>query len=133
MGKDRPPEGVETKSVPALRSFASVFVHADAADVALMVLGLVGAMGDGMSTPITMLIASRIFNTAGSGPDQLQQFSAKMNEVRIALYAFLTSSPSLLPCPVNTITDEIPNGRPQPERKESPHLGSRQLDHGVPG
>ncbi|PUZ74442.1 hypothetical protein GQ55_1G065900 [Panicum hallii var. hallii] len=81
MGKDGPPETVETKkAAPMLRSFASVFMHADAVDVALMVLGLVGAMGDGMSTPITMLIASRIFNDVGSSPDQLKQFRSRMNE-----------------------------------------------------
>jgi len=77
MGKDDgPPE-----AAPALRSFASVFMHADATDVALMVLGLVGAMGDGMSTPVMLLITSRIFNDLGSGPDVLQQFSSKINEV----------------------------------------------------
>ncbi|CAN6246852.1 unnamed protein product [Urochloa humidicola] len=80
MGKDRPPETVATKMVPVLRSFASVFMHADSVDVVLMVLGLVGAIGDGMSMPIMMLIASRIFNNAGSGPDRLQQFRSKMNE-----------------------------------------------------
>ena len=79
---DGPAEIVEQKAAaPAPRSFASVFVHADAADVALMVLGLMGAMGDGMSTPVMMLIASRIFTDAGSGPGRLQQFRSKMNEV----------------------------------------------------
>ena len=81
MGKDGLPETAETKAAPALRSFASVFIHADGVDVALMVLGLVGAMGDGMSTPIMMLIASRVFTDAGSGPDRLHQFRSRMNEV----------------------------------------------------
>ncbi|KAG2656598.1 hypothetical protein PVAP13_1KG096900 [Panicum virgatum] len=80
MGKDGLPETAETKAAPALRSFASVFIHADGVDVALMVLGLVGAMGDGMSTPIMMLIASRVFTDAGSGPDRLHQFRSRMNE-----------------------------------------------------
>ncbi|CAL4889522.1 unnamed protein product [Urochloa decumbens] len=75
MGKDGPPE-----KVPVLRSFTSVFMHADAVDVALMVLGLVGAIGDGMSTPVLMIFGSRMFNDAGSGPDQLQQFRSRMNE-----------------------------------------------------
>jgi len=79
---DGPAETVEQRAAASvLRSFASVFVHADAADVALMVLGLMGAMGDGMSTPVMMLIASRIFTDAGSGPGRLQQFRSKMNEV----------------------------------------------------
>ena len=75
------------KEAPRARpsSFMSVFMHADAADVALMVLGLVGAMGDGLSTPVMLLITSRIFNDLGSGPDALQQFSSKMNEVQLHL------------------------------------------------
>ena len=81
MGKDGPPETAETKAAPALRSFSSVFMHADGVDVALMVLGLMGAMGDGMSTPVMLLITSRIFNDLSSGPDVLQQFSSKINEV----------------------------------------------------
>ncbi|CAL4889516.1 unnamed protein product [Urochloa decumbens] len=83
MGKDAgpPPETAKKKAAPPVfRSFASVFMHADAADVALMVLGMVGAMGDGLSTPVMLLITSRIFNDLGSGPDLLQTFSSKINE-----------------------------------------------------
>ncbi|CAN6243375.1 unnamed protein product [Urochloa humidicola] len=79
MGKDGPPD-TEEKTVPVLRSFTSVFMHADSVDVALMVLGLAGAIVDGMSTPIVFVLASRIFNNAGSGPDRLQQFRSRMNE-----------------------------------------------------
>ncbi|KAL6629034.1 hypothetical protein ACP70R_028799 [Stipagrostis hirtigluma subsp. patula] len=83
MGKDGLPGTVAkatTKATPVLASFASVFMHADAADVALMVLGLVGAMGDGLSTPVMLLITSRVFNDLGSGPGLLLQFSSKINE-----------------------------------------------------
>ncbi|KAL6888380.1 hypothetical protein ACP4OV_009406 [Aristida adscensionis] len=77
MGKAGPPE---TAAPPVLASFASVFMHADAADVALMVLGLVGAVGDGLSTPLVLVICARVFNAAGSGPGHLPQFASKMNE-----------------------------------------------------
>ncbi|CAL4970906.1 unnamed protein product [Urochloa decumbens] len=77
---DGPPGMGKAKAAPQLLSFASVFVHADAADVQLMVLGLIGAMGDGLSMPIMLVIGSHIFNDAGSGPDRLQHFSSKMNE-----------------------------------------------------
>jgi ATP-binding cassette subfamily B (MDR/TAP) protein 1 len=81
---DGPPETVEEKpAAPILRAFASVFMHADAVDVVLMVLGLAGAMGDGMSTPVMLAITSRVFDDTGSGPDHLQQFSSKMNAVQI--------------------------------------------------
>ncbi|CAO2037475.1 unnamed protein product [Urochloa humidicola] len=80
MGKDELPETGKTKAAPAVRPLASVFMHADAVDVALMVLGFVGAVGDGMSTPMMLFLANRIFNDIGGGPDRLQQFSSKMNE-----------------------------------------------------
>ena len=66
---------------PGSSSFMSVFAHADAADVALMALGLVGAIGEALSTPVRMLIFSHIANDLGNGPDQLQEFSSKINEV----------------------------------------------------
>ncbi|KAK1600929.1 hypothetical protein QYE76_007980 [Lolium multiflorum] len=62
-------------------SFRSVFMHADAADVVLMALGLVGAVGDGLSMPVMLFITSRIFNDlGGSAADLLQEFSSKINE-----------------------------------------------------
>uniref|UniRef100_A0ACD5V6S1 Uncharacterized protein n=1 Tax=Avena sativa TaxID=4498 RepID=A0ACD5V6S1_AVESA len=63
----------------------SVFVHADSADLTLMVLGLVGAIGDGVSMPVMLLVMSRIFNDLGSGPDLVQGFSSKINENAVNL------------------------------------------------
>ncbi|KAF8653195.1 hypothetical protein HU200_062645 [Digitaria exilis] len=60
-------------------SFTSVFMHADGVDVVLMVLGVVGAMGDGMSTPAMLLITSRITNDFGRGPDQVHDFTSRIN------------------------------------------------------
>ncbi|KAF8693398.1 hypothetical protein HU200_038791 [Digitaria exilis] len=60
-------------------SFASMFMHADGVDVALMVLGVVGAMGDGMSTPAMLLITSRITNDFGRGPDHVHDFTSRIN------------------------------------------------------
>jgi ATP-binding cassette subfamily B (MDR/TAP) protein 1 len=47
-----------------------------------MALGLIGAIGDGFSTPLRLLIACRIANDLGTGPAQLQQFSSRINAVR---------------------------------------------------
>ncbi|CAN6251886.1 unnamed protein product [Urochloa humidicola] len=68
---------------------SSVFVHADAVDVALMVLGVLSAIGDGMATPLRLLIASRIANDLGSGPEHIHQFTSKINAnaIRIVLIA----------------------------------------------
>ncbi|TVU29731.1 hypothetical protein EJB05_21314, partial [Eragrostis curvula] len=59
-------EETATKAPPALRSpFMWVFMNADAVDVALMLLGLVGAMGDGMSLPVMLILFIRITNDLG--------------------------------------------------------------------
>lgn len=66
-----------------MRSLALVFMHADAVDVVLMLMGLVGAIGDGMSTPLMLAITSRVYDDAGIGPGHLiQQFTSKINQVR---------------------------------------------------
>jgi ATP-binding cassette subfamily B (MDR/TAP) protein 1 len=83
---------VDAAALVALGS--SVFVHADAVDVALMVLGLVGAIGDGMATPLRLLVASRIANDLGSGPDHLQQFTSKINAVGPVFRIFKRKLPS---------------------------------------
>ncbi|KAL6888374.1 hypothetical protein ACP4OV_009400 [Aristida adscensionis] len=81
MGQDGPPAPPPRAAAkPLLRSFASVFMHADATDVVLMALGLVGAVGDGLSTPVLLILCSHIYNDLGNGPDRLQQFSSRMNE-----------------------------------------------------
>nr|CAB3449152.1 unnamed protein product [Digitaria exilis] len=77
MGKDVSPPG---KAASPLRSFSSVFVHADVVDVVLMVLGLVGAIGDGISTPVMLVFVSRILNDVGDGPDLIQNFTSRINQ-----------------------------------------------------
>ncbi|RCV06779.1 hypothetical protein SETIT_1G191000v2 [Setaria italica] len=57
----------------------SVFAHADKVDVVLMLLGLVGAVGDGISYPLTLILFIRITNDIGHGPDLLQEFSSRIN------------------------------------------------------
>ena len=129
MGKDDglPQAAAKAKnSAPVMRSFASVFMHADAADVVLMVLGLVGAMGDGMSTPVMLLITSRIFNDLGNGPDLLDEFSSKVNEVDVSLAS------RLILASVIAKADVVSSPSRLPERAEPSLLGARQLGHGVP-
>jgi ATP-binding cassette, subfamily B (MDR/TAP), member 1 len=56
-------------------------MHADVTDAVLMALGLLGAIGDGLSTPVMLFITSRIFNDLGGGPGLLTEFSIRMDEV----------------------------------------------------
>jgi len=47
-------------------SIRSIFMHADGQDMFLMILGLVGAIGDGIGTPLVLFITSKIMNNIGS-------------------------------------------------------------------
>ncbi|KAF8758182.1 hypothetical protein HU200_010704 [Digitaria exilis] len=44
-----------------------------------MTMGLVGAIGDGMSMPLRLLVACSIANDLGSGPDRLKQLASRIN------------------------------------------------------
>ncbi|KAK7316388.1 hypothetical protein VNO77_35392 [Canavalia gladiata] len=46
-------------------SFRSIFMHADAKDWFLMILGFIGAIGDGIGTPLVLYITSHIMNNIG--------------------------------------------------------------------
>jgi hypothetical protein len=72
MGKDGSPEAAAKakNSVPALPSFAGVHARGRGAH---MVLGLVGAIGDGMSTSVMLFITSRIFNFLSSPASRLPE------------------------------------------------------------
>ncbi|KAK3154336.1 hypothetical protein QOZ80_2BG0189220 [Eleusine coracana subsp. coracana] len=86
MGKEKT---AGKRDAPAPQGWSSVFAHADAVDVALMVLGLLGAVGDGMSTPLRLFISSRIANDFGS---DRQQIGSRINEnVRNILWLALAS------------------------------------------
>lgn len=50
-----------------------IFRFADRTDILLMVLGTVGAIGDGMSTNCLLVFASRIMNSLGFGQTQSRQ------------------------------------------------------------
>ncbi|CAN6278821.1 unnamed protein product [Urochloa humidicola] len=72
--KDSPAPSTPARGSPLM----SVFAHADKVDVLLMLLGLVGAMGDGVSYPLTLILFIRITNDIGRGPDLLHEFSSRI-------------------------------------------------------
>jgi len=63
-------------------SLKSIFMHADVLDCFFMVFGLIGAIGDGITTPLLLFITSRIMNSIGSisGPSS-NNFIHHINEV----------------------------------------------------
>ncbi|XP_062106748.1 ABC transporter B family member 15-like isoform X1 [Humulus lupulus] len=46
-------------------SIRSIFIHADGLDYCLMVLGFLGSVGDGFTTPLVLLITSKLMNNIG--------------------------------------------------------------------
>jgi len=48
------------------RGFRSIFMHADGKDLFFMILGTIGAIGEGVTTPLVLLISSRMMNNIGS-------------------------------------------------------------------
>ncbi|EXB47719.1 ABC transporter B family member 15 [Morus notabilis] len=68
-------------------SIRSVFVHADGVDLILMVFGFLGALGDGFSTPLVLLITSRLMNNIGGASSDSAQdvFLKNINKNAVAL------------------------------------------------
>ncbi|KAI3997625.1 hypothetical protein MKX01_011042 [Papaver californicum] len=63
---------VENKEKIKTGSIRTIFMHADGVDICLMVLGFLGAVGDGFSTPVMLFLTSKIMNNLGSvGPSDV--------------------------------------------------------------
>ncbi|KAL5715950.1 ABC-type xenobiotic transporter [Ranunculus cassubicifolius] len=74
----------EAKKNTKRNPFQSIFMHADSVDMLLMVLGLFGSIGDGFSTPLSMLITSKAMNNIGAGPgNDHDQFLRDMTKVAV--------------------------------------------------
>ncbi|KAI3799160.1 hypothetical protein L1987_34450 [Smallanthus sonchifolius] len=67
-------------------SFRSIFMHADGADMFLMTLGVLAAVGDGIAMPTMLLITSTIMNNIGdSSSFSMDVFTDKINENAVNL------------------------------------------------
>ncbi|XP_068345403.1 ABC transporter B family member 15-like isoform X2 [Pyrus communis] len=67
-------------------SMRSIFMHADGVDRLLMILGLFGSLGDGFSTPLVLLITSKLMNNIGGSPTSAQDaFLHNINKNAVAL------------------------------------------------
>ncbi|KAL3723210.1 hypothetical protein ACJRO7_035397 [Eucalyptus globulus] len=88
MGRERDTSGViKTKKMRRIAGpISSIFKHADAADRWLMALGLIGAVGDGISTPFVLLLSSRLMNNIGNAPSLGEgQFPRVIDEDALSL------------------------------------------------
>ena len=55
-------------------SIRSIFMHADGVDMWLMILGFIGAVADGFSAPLVLLVTSKLMNNLGDA----SAFTAEM-------------------------------------------------------
>lgn len=71
-----------------------VLRYADWVDILLMILGTTGAIGDGMSTNILLVFASRIMNSLGYGQTQQNRsnFMAEVEQVCAQHFHFCSCS-----------------------------------------
>ncbi|XP_078154321.1 putative multidrug resistance protein isoform X1 [Carex rostrata] len=83
MDKSKPQmEGKERRRCRTKKSpLFTIFMHADKVDVVLMVFGFIGAIGDGLSIPVMLLLTSKFFNDLGNGPDVIMEFTSKLNMI----------------------------------------------------
>eukprot|EP00257_Ricinus_communis_P014094 XP_015571690.2 putative ABC transporter B family member 8 [Ricinus communis] len=68
------------------KSVAIIFRYADWVDILLMLMGTVGAIGDGMSTNILLVFASHIMNSLGYGKTQQNQGNFMVEVEKCSLY-----------------------------------------------
>ncbi|KAH7660070.1 Xenobiotic-transporting ATPase protein [Dioscorea alata] len=61
-------------------SIFTIFMHADLADKWLMAFGFLGALVDGLSTPVMLLITSKIMNNLGDTLSSFSLFSHHINQ-----------------------------------------------------
>lgn len=72
----------QKNDLPKEKSSIAVIVrYADLVDILLMVLGTVGAIGDGMSTNCLLVFASRLMNSLGYGQTNQLYHGNFMDEV----------------------------------------------------
>ncbi|KAI4321364.1 hypothetical protein MLD38_034755 [Melastoma candidum] len=64
---DKKGKGLNGPDANAVASFSTILCHADSLDICPMVLGFVGAVCDGLSTPIVLFLYSRLMNNIGDG------------------------------------------------------------------
>ncbi|KAE8706725.1 ABC transporter B family member 17 [Hibiscus syriacus] len=67
-------------------SMKSIFMHADGVDWKLMTLGFIGAVGDGFTTPLLLLVTSELMNNLGGASSFTpENFVHNINKNSVAL------------------------------------------------
>ncbi|KAI5665582.1 hypothetical protein M9H77_15435 [Catharanthus roseus] len=88
MGKRKEDTMEQKKKKNGSSNFWSIFMHADGVDRLLMTLGLLGAVGDGVSMPAMLTITSKLTNNVGSAissSDISSNFTHNINQNALIL------------------------------------------------
>ena len=94
-------KGTETKMKESSNNRSNlviIFRYADFVDILLMILGTIGAIGDGMSTNCLLVFASRLMNSLGYGPTQKNRgfnFMDEVEKVSVCVYIYSQHFPPL--------------------------------------
>lgn len=66
-------------------------MHADTVDLVLMILGFIGAVGDGLTLPLTLVVTSKLMNNIGgvSNLNDHNAFTSHINQVLSSSSFFL--------------------------------------------
>lgn len=78
MEENKGKVGKKKKAGGGWGSIWTIFMHADGVDVVLMTLGFIGAVGDGLTLPLTLFVTSKLMNNIGgssnfNNPDAFTQ------------------------------------------------------------
>lgn len=90
-------KGTETKMKESSNNRSNlviIFRYADFVDILLMILGTIGAIGDGMSTNCLLVFASRLMNSLGYGPTQKNRgfnFMDEVEKVSVRVYIYIVN------------------------------------------
>lgn len=82
MGSDQ--KSKETQKKKGNGSVRSIFMHADGADLVLMTLGFLGAVGDGVSMPVMLIVTSKLMNNIGDS-GSMSNFTDSINKNAVVL------------------------------------------------
>jgi ATP-binding cassette subfamily B (MDR/TAP) protein 1 len=63
-------------------------MHADRVDWLLMVLGFIGSIGDGFSTPLVLFVTSKLMNNLGGASSSAEAFTHSINKVLFFHFSF---------------------------------------------
>ncbi|XP_050223554.1 ABC transporter B family member 15-like [Mercurialis annua] len=66
-------------------SMGTILMHADYIDWLLMILGFIGSVGDGFSTPIVLFVTSKLMNNLGGSSSSSSDFSHNINMNALSL------------------------------------------------